>query len=87
VLAILALPAGAIGYFATANLLRGLALPAAAEGLLLFLVPLFVGGLCMAALLLPTFDRMAKRDLAAHRAEQAAAADAATDHDEPPGGR
>jgi hypothetical protein len=86
VLAILALPAGAVGYFATANLLRGLALPAAAEGLLLFLVPLFVGGLCMAALLLPTFDRMAKRDLAAHRAEQAAAAERAPDHDETPGG-
>jgi hypothetical protein len=29
---------------------------------------------------------MAKRDLAAHRAEQAAAAERAPDHDETPGG-
>jgi hypothetical protein len=85
-LAILALPAGAIGYVVTANVLSGLGLGAGAEGILLIFIPLLVAGLCMAPFLLPLFDRMAKRDLAelaAHRAEQAAVATAATDDSSP----
>ena len=73
-LAILALPAGAIGYAITSAILSGLALPDGARDVLLLIVPLFVAGLCMAPFLLPMFDRMAKRDLAAHRAQQAAKA-------------
>ena len=64
--------------------LSGLALPDGARDALLLIVPLFVAGLCMAAFLLPLFDRMAKRDLAAHRAQQAAENIADTDGDKPP---
>jgi hypothetical protein len=71
ILAILALPAGAIGYIVTTNILSGLGLPQGAEAIVLFIVPLFVAGLCMAPFLLPLFDRMAKRDLEAIRAQQA----------------
>ncbi len=66
-MAILALPAGVVAYLATTAVIGGLPLPSGLLGLLLAVGPLFVAGLSMAALLLPTFDRMAKRDLAAHR--------------------
>jgi hypothetical protein len=56
------------------------------EDVLLLFVPLFIGGLCMVPFLLPLFDRMAKRDLAAHRAEQAAEPVDAEDPDPPPQG-
>ena len=79
ILAILALPAGAIGYVIASAILSGLALPDGARDALLLIVPLFVSGLCMAPFLLPLFDRMAKRDLAAHRAQQAAEAAANPD--------
>ena len=79
ILAILALPAGAIVFAITSAVLSSLGLPDA----LLLIVPLFVAGLCMAPFLLPLFDRMAKRDLAAHRAEQAAEA-VDTTEDQPP---
>ena len=69
-LAILALPAGAIGYVVTASILSNLGLP----DFLLLILPLFVAALCMVPFVLPLFDQMAKRDLAAHRAEQAAEA-------------
>src|SRR4026209_3013891 len=72
ILAILALPAGAMGFVLTTNFLSGLGLPQGAEAVVLLLVPLFVAGLCMAPFLLPLFDRMAKRDLAAIRAQRAA---------------
>ena len=72
-LAILALPAGAVGYVVTVNVLSGLGLP----DVLLLIVPLFVAALCMAPFVLPLFDQMAKRDLAAHRAQQATEAEAA----------
>jgi len=68
----------------TASILSGLSLPDGTEGVLLLVVPLFVAGLCMAVLLLPQFDRMAKRDLAAHRAQQAAETDARKDGEDPP---
>ena len=68
-LAILSLPAAAIGYAVTAAILTS-ALPPS-EGLadlLLIFVPLLVAGLCMVPFLIPFVDRMAKRDLEAHRA-------------------
>jgi len=87
-LAILALPAGAIGFVVTTNILSGLGLPQGAEAVVLLLVPLFVAGLCMAPFLLPLFDRMAKRDLAAIRAQRAAeSADGADAADGPTGER
>ena len=78
-LAILSLPAAAIGYAVTATILTS-ALPreGLAELLVIFL-PLFVAGLCMVPFLIPFVDRMAKRDLEAHRAATAAA-----DHAPPP---
>ena len=77
-LAILALPAAAIGYVATATVLEGWGAP----DVLLLIAPLFVAALCMVPFVLPLFDQMAKRDLAAHRAEQDASP--ADDQVEPP---
>lgn len=68
----LALLASAIGYVVTAAVLSGLALPDGARAIVLLVMPLFVAALCMVPFVLPVFDRMAKRDLAAHRAAQAA---------------
>ena len=82
-LAILSLPAAAIGYAVTATILTS-ALPrdGLAELLVIFL-PLLVAGLCMVPFLIPFVDRMAKRDLEAHRAATAAA-DPAPKHPEAP---
>ena len=82
-LAILSLPAAAIGYAVTAAILTS-ALPreGVAELLLIF-VPLLVAGLCMVPFLIPFVDRMAKRDLEAHRAAMAAADRAPADPDAP----
>ena len=55
----------------TTIILSGFDLPEGARAFLLMIVPLFVAGLCMVPFLLPLFDRMAKRDLAAYRAQQA----------------
>ena len=71
ILAILALPAGAIGYAVASAILSGLAPIGETRDLLLRIVPLLVGGLCMVPFLLPVFDRVAKRDLAARRAQRA----------------
>jgi hypothetical protein len=79
ILAILALPAGAIGYVVTVNVLSALPLPEGAQGILSLVLPLFVAGLCMLPFLVPFFDRMAKRDLAAHARDQADAADPEAD--------
>ena len=73
VLAILSLPTAAIGYAVTAAILTSVLPPR--EGLadlLLIFVPLLVAGLCMVPFLIPFVDRMAKRDLEAHRAAVAA---------------
>ena len=51
--------------------------------LLLIFVPLLVAGLCMVPCLIPFVDRMAKRDLEAHRATTAAADRAPPDPDVP----
>ena len=74
-LALLSLPAGAIGYVVTTNILSALSLPQGIQGLVMLFVPLFVAGLCMLPFLAPFFDRMAKRDLAARPRDQAAVAD------------
>jgi hypothetical protein len=50
------------------NVLSNLGLP----DVLLLIAPLFVAALCIVPFVLPLFDQMAKRDLAAHRAQQAA---------------
>ena len=73
-LAILSFPAAVIGYAVTAAVLTS-ALPSneGLAGLLLIFLPLFVSGLCMVPFLIPYLDRMAKRDLEAHRAAMAAA--------------
>lgn len=73
-LAILSLPAAAIGYAVTvAVLTSALSSDEGRPELLLIFVPLFVAGLCMVPFLIPFVDRMAKRDLEAHRAATAAA--------------
>jgi hypothetical protein len=84
VLAILSLPTAAIGYAVTAAILTSVLPPR--EGLadlLLIFVPLLVAGLCMVPFLIPFVDRMAKRDLEAHRAAMAAADRAPRDPDAP----
>jgi hypothetical protein len=68
--AILALPAAVIGYAVTVTVLSGLPIPDGLRAVVLTLVPLFVAGLCMVPFVLPWFDQMAKRDLAAYRASQ-----------------
>ena len=72
-LAILSLPAAAIGYTVTAAILTSVLPREGLAGLLLIFVPLFVAGLCMIPFLIPFVDRMAKRDLEAHRAATAGA--------------
>jgi hypothetical protein len=67
--ALLALPAGAIGYAVATAILSGIGL---AEGVGYLILPLFVAGLCMVPFLIPLFDSMAKRDLAAIQARRAA---------------
>lgn len=67
ILALMSLPAGAVGYAVGVAVVSALPLPAAAQELLVVFAPLFVAGLFMLPFLVPFFDRMAKRDLAAHR--------------------
>jgi hypothetical protein len=64
VLAVLSLPAGVIGYLVTGAILSGLPLTTGIGDALQLFLPLLVGGLCMAPLLIPFFDQLAKRDLA-----------------------
>ena len=68
ILAILSLPAAAIGYAVSAAILSALSLPAGLADLLTLFVPLLVAGLCMVPFIIPALDRMARRDLEAHRA-------------------
>ena len=84
--ALLALPAGAIGYAVASAILSGLGLPEGPRNLLLLFVPLFVAGLCMVPFMIPLFDSMAKRDLAAIQARRAAEGSEAeaADADNPP---
>jgi hypothetical protein len=82
-LAILSIPAAAIGYAAAVAILSALPLPDGLAGLVLIFVPLLVAGLCMIPFLAPLIDRMARRDLEAHRAASAAADRAPADPDAP----
>ena len=70
--ALLALPAGAIGYAVASSILSGLDLADGVRNALLLFVPLFVAGLCMLPFFIPLFDAMAKRDLAAIQGRRAA---------------
>ena len=83
ILAILSLPAAAIGYGAAVAVLSALPLPEGLAALLLIFVPLLVAGLSMLPFLVPLVDRMAKRDLEAHRAASAAPDRAPADPDVP----
>ena len=73
ILAILSLPAAVIGYAVAVAILSGLPLPKGVVDLVVLFVPILVAGLCMLPFLVPFVDRMAKRDLEAHRAASAAA--------------
>jgi hypothetical protein len=75
VMLILAVPAGLIGYAVGVGIISALPLPEAAQGPLLLFAPLLVAGLFMLPFLIPFFDRMAKRDLAAHRERLGASAE------------
>ncbi len=68
----LSLPVGLLGYGLGVTLVTAL-LPDQANGVLVLFIPLFIAGLCMMPFVIPFFDRKAKRDLAAHRAEEAQA--------------
>jgi hypothetical protein len=70
--AILALPAGAIGYLVASTILSGLDVADGVRNALVLFVPLFVAGLCMLPFFIPLFDAMAKRDLAEIQARRAA---------------
>jgi hypothetical protein len=83
ILAILSLPAAALGYAVAVAVLSALPLPEGLDDLMLIFVPLLVAGLCMVPFLVPLVDRMAKRDLEAHRAASAAADRAPADPDAP----
>ena len=64
-LAILALPAGLVGYLVAGIVITNAGLQGSVGGLLFVFVPLFVAGLCMIPFIAPILDEMAKRDLAA----------------------
>jgi uncharacterized membrane protein YccC len=83
VLAVLALVAAVIGYAVSYVVISALPLPAGLAQLAVLFVPVFIAGLCMIPFVAPLLDRMAKRDLEAHRAEQAAA-DQTPRNPEPP---
>jgi flagellar biosynthesis protein FliQ len=79
ILAILSLPVGLVAYLVAGNVIAALPLDTALRETLAIFLPLLVAGLCMLPLLVPFFDRMAKRDLAAAPSRQAAADGAADD--------
>ena len=83
ILGALSLVAGAVGYAVAAAILSGLPLPNGLADALIIFVPLLVAGLCMVPFLVPLVDRMAKRDLEAHRAATAAAEQTPRDPNSP----
>ena len=72
VLVVLALIAAVVGYAVAVAVLSALPLPKGLADLVILVVPVFIAGLCMVPFVAPLFDRMAKRDLEAHRAASAA---------------
>ena len=83
VLGALALVAAGVGYAVAVAILSALPLPGGLAGVLLTFVPLLVAGLCMVPFLVPLVDRIAKRDLEAHRAAMAAPDQVPRDPDAP----
>jgi hypothetical protein len=81
-LALLALPAGAIGYVVSSAVIGGLDVPDVLGGALQLFLPLFVAALCMLPFVLPLFDAMAKRDLAELQAQRQGDTVASTAPDE-----
>jgi hypothetical protein len=65
--------------------ISALPLSADAHDVLVMIVPLFVAGLFMLPFLIPTFDRMARRDLEAHRQRTGAPGSTSDVTDAPPG--
>ena len=83
-LAILSLPAGAVGYIVTAQILARLSLGGGVGDIVMLFVPLLAAGLVMMPFLIPYFDRKAKQDLEVIRQRKAAeAADSAESADDP----
>ena len=82
ILALLSLPAGVIGYLVTGALLSGLPLETGIGDAIQLFVPLLVAALCMAPFLIPFFDQLAKRDLAALEELRAAGRDEAPSRDD-----
>ena len=68
ILLFLSFPAGAIGYAVTVQVMTAI-LPGTSNDLIILLAALFVAGLVMLPFLIPFFDRKAKQDLAAYRAD------------------
>lgn len=68
ILLMLSLPAGAIAYTLTVQVMTA-TLPGHSNDVLILLVALFVAGLVMLPFLIPFFDRKAKQDLVAYRSE------------------
>jgi hypothetical protein len=66
---VLAVPAGILGFAIGTRVVAALPVPPELRGIVELVVPVFVGGLFMLPFVVPFFDRMAKRDLAAHRRE------------------
>lgn len=83
ILLLLAVPAGILGYIVAVRVIAALSLPSGLEEPLSLTVPLFVAGLCMLPFIAPTFDRMARRDLEAHREGERENAGAARTSDVP----
>jgi hypothetical protein len=78
---VLSLPAGILGFAVGSRVVAALPVPPELRGIVELFVPVLVGGLFMLPFVVPFFDRMAKRDLAAHRREVEAEAPRA----DPPG--
>jgi hypothetical protein len=83
ILLVLALPAGLIGYTLGVQVMSALQMPKQTADFLILFVPLFVAGLFMLPFIIPFFDRMAKRDLAAHRRTMEADGEGPADHEGP----
>lgn len=75
ILLIVSIPAGILGYILGVRLIAALPLAPSVQQVLAMIVPLFIAGLCMLPFIIPFFDRMAKRDLAAHQEGTGSTAD------------
>ncbi|MEI7742793.1 MAG: hypothetical protein WCK58_03460 [Chloroflexota bacterium] len=88
VLALLAIPAAVLGYALGVVIMTAIPAPDAIHGFLVAFGPLLVAGLCVLPMIIPFFDRMAKRDLAAAPGRQpGATAEPEPEPDRPAAGR